>query len=392
MKITPVLTPYSSLLLDFKQDQSVLLKEIISSRTVLRPRQINKPVIIYGAGNLGRMAKDFFAYLNIPILYIVDTTAQKRLTETYWRNTKIIYPHQVSRKDKVNSLLVICIVTTPLIPLRKKLLIDGWQDVAFFYDIAEAYAAKHPLSNGWFLGELNENQQKKIEKVFFTLADDLSRAHYLQMLAWRKLRLELNFGNKEIRSKNRFFIPEVTAILDHDEIFVDGGAHTGVVIEKFLTVTGHKYRKIYAIEPDPKNFKKLEEHLRQTPRVELLRTALTSKSGSKRFYQGFDLASKLSSHGNVIVKTRSLDSLKIKATFVKLHLEGGELMALKGGVKTIHQERPILTVTIYHHPDGAWRIPLWIITNTKNYDYYLRLHSWAGTGAVFYALPRSENK
>ncbi len=383
---TLTFNPYTFIAIPSLQKVDELLQDILSSKTELFPRKIDKPVILYGAGTLGKMAKDFFNYLGTPLLYVVDKNANQYKTDEYWQNIKIIHPDDVKETDKKDCLLVVCIVTTPLMKLRDELKNKGWKDIAFFYDVSEAYHDRYPLSNGWFLGKFNDKEKKSIEKVFSSLADDISRAYYVQFLAWRKLRIELLFDGLKINKDNRFFIPEITGRLQESEVFVDCGAHKGLVTEKFLKTVNNRYRAIYLIEPDYVNSEILETKLRDIPNTTIIKCALSDKNGEGKFCQGFNFVSKLNKLGKDNVKIATLDSLNIPATFIKMHLEGGELDALKGAVNTIQKYRPIIAVTIYHNSDGVWKIPLFLISNAKNYKYYMRLHSWGGTGAVFYAI------
>ncbi|PJE67695.1 hypothetical protein COU95_00995 [Candidatus Shapirobacteria bacterium CG10_big_fil_rev_8_21_14_0_10_40_9] len=389
---TLTFNPYTSITMSSLQKEDELLQDILSSKIELFPRKIDKPVILYGAGSLGKMAKDFFDYLDIPFLYVIDKNANQYKTDEYWQNIEIIHSDDVKETNKKDCLLVVCIVTVPLMELQDELKNNGWKDITFFYDVSEAYRDRYPLSNGWFLGKFNEKEKESIEKVFSSLANDISRAYYIQFLAWRRLRVELLFENLEINLNNRFFIPEVTDALNESEVFVDGGAHKGFVTEKFLRTVNNKYKAIYAIEPDYANFEILGTQLGDIPNATAIKCALSDKNGEERFYQGFDFASKLSKNGNDLVRTVMLDSLNIPATFIKMHLEGGELDALKGAVNTIQKYRPIIAVTIYHNSDGAWKIPLFLINNAKNYKYHMRLHSYGGTGAVFYAIPKERIK
>jgi FkbM family methyltransferase len=381
------LLPYTSVALKSSKMAGELLENLLSADCELQPKKISKPIILYGAGNLGKLAKDFFEYLNLPFLYVVDKNANNYKTDGFWRKTKIIHPDDVEETDKKSCLLIICIATTPLMALRDDLKNSGWNDIAFFYDISEAYSERHPLSNGWFLGKLNENDKKSIREVFSFLADDVSRAHYVQFLAWRKLRTELLFNDSEINKDSRFFIPEIIEVLRPDEVFVDGGAHQGLVAKKFIKITADKYSEIYAIEPDNNSLEILQAQLKDAHDIKIIKSALSDKNGEEKFYQGFDFVSKLNKNGQTLKKTAALDSLKIQATFIKIHLEGGELKALQGAAATIKECRPIIAVTLYHNSDGIWKIPLFLIRNAVKYKYYLRLHSWAGTGAVFYAIP-----
>jgi len=386
------LKPYISIAISSSKEAYSLLEKILLSDNQLQPRKINKHIILYGAGELGKMAKDFFDYLNMPFLYVVDKNASQYKTDEFWQNTKIIHPDDVKETDKEDCLLVICIVTIPLIKLRDELKNNGWKDISFFYDISEAYRDRHPLSNGWFLDKFNEREKEFIRKVFSSLADDISRVYYIQFLLWRKLRIELLSDSLEINKDNRFFIPEVTNILQESEVFVDCGAHKGFITEKFLKIVNNKYKAIYMVEPDRYNLEILEHRLKDISSIKIIKCALSDKNGEGRFYQGFNFASKLNKLGKNNVKIVTIDSLNIPATFIKMHLEGGELKALKGTVDTIQKYRPIIAVTIYHNSDGVWGIPLFLINNTKNYKYYIRLHSWGGTGAVFYTIPEERIK
>lgn len=383
--------PYSSAKMDIQtfEEGSEVLEKILTSDVKLLPIHIDKQVILYGAGNLGKMAKNFFDYLNIPFLYFVDKNADLLKSDADWRGIDIIQPDEVKEADKINCLLIVCIVTTQLIALRDDLKTNGWEDIAFFYDVCEAYSDRYPLSNGWFLNKPSENEIDDIKKVFFAL-DDASCAHYLQFLAWRRLRIELLLEGIQIIN-NRFFIPEITYTLHENEVFVDCGAHNGSVTKRFVEVTNGKYNKIYAIEADKDNFAALENNLKNIPNTTNIKYALCDKNGEEKFYQGFDYASKLNKFGNETVKITTLDSLNIPATFIKMHLEGGELAALKGALKTINEHRPILAITIYHNSDGAWRTPLSLINSIADYKFYMHLHSWGGTGAVLYAIPEERS-
>lgn len=383
--------PYTSKNINSRQKLDKLLVKILSTRIKLYPRKIDKPVILYGAGNLGKMAKDFFNFLKIPFLYVVDKNAYHQINK-FWKGIKIIHPDDVNETDKKNSLLVISIVTTPMIQLRNDLQNNGWKDVVFFYDVCEAYHNRYPLSNGWFLGNLGKIEKKHIKQVYFSLADNISRTFYLQLLAWRKIRLELIFKNLKINNDNRFFVPEITHTLHKNDVFVDCGAYFGKVVKQFTKISAGRYNEIFAIEPDYANLNILKGQLDNIRNTTIINCALSDINGKGKFYQGFGFASTLHKNGNKEVKIVTLDSLELKPTFIKMHLEGGELKALKGGIRTIKKYRPILVVTIYHNIDGLWRIPLYLLNKLENYLYLIRLHSWGGTGAVLYAIPQEKFK
>jgi len=262
-----------------------------------------------------------------------------------------------------------------------------------FYDIAEAYRDLHPLSNGWHSGLLTEEDIIGIESVLSRWEDDISRAHHLQFLAWHSLREEWFFEDAPVTTHDRFFIPLMLSILHNHEVFVDIGAHHGEVSIRFISTVKNEYKGIYAIEPDTENTVQLHNFLNEymskdSEKIHLLTCALGSDTNDKSFYHGLDYVSQFSELGQTEVDVKCLDELLIPATFIKIHVEGWEGGVISGGLETLINKRPILTVTSYHNRNGLWCLPAQIMTCLDNYAYYFRLHSWHGTGGVIYAIPR----
>ena len=383
--------PYTSINAASLSEAGDILGEVLLSDFEPKLIKAEVPLVIYGAGSLGKMAAEYFNYLGIEYLYFVDRNAEGFGDAYSLNGVKVVTPDAVTEEDKKSRMLVICTVTTPQIALYDQLKSEGWENISFYYDVCEAYRGLHPLSNGWFAGIIGEAEREAISRVFGSLADDASRAHYIQFIAWRKLRVELLFDGIEINNGTRFFIPEITELIREDEVFADCGAHEGAVTEKFIKLAKGNYKRIVAIEPDRQNIEILKLRLKNIPYTEIVEKALSSSNGVENFYDGFGFASKLSGGGNSRVSTITLDSLNTGATFIKMHLEGSELEALKGAAGTIKESRPIVEATVYHNEDGIFKIILYLMELTEDYTFYFRLHSWAGTGAVIYAIPIERN-
>ena len=370
-----------------------LLREIAKRPVSFTPRKVDKPLILYGAGSLGKMAKEYFERLGISFLFVVDANPDLHRRDPFWAGVGIFGIRDVPIKQGESALWAVCVATVPFSQVSAPLKERGWRDVVPFYDIAEAYRDRHPLSNGWHSGVLSERDICGIESVLYRWEDDLSRAHHLQFVAWRSLREEWFFDDAPITTHDRYFIPQVLSALHDDEVFVDIGAHHGGVIIRFLDAVKNQYTGIYAIEPDVENLSQLRNLLEEymsadRGKIHLLPYALGSEKDEKCFYHGLGYASQFSELGQTEVDVRRLDDLLIPATFVKIHIEGWERSAISGGLETIINNRPILTVTSYHNREGLWNLPAQIMTCLDNYVYYFRLHSWHGTGGVIYALPR----
>lgn len=369
-----------------------LLGQIARVQTNRGPRLVDRPLALYGAGDLGLMARAYLAHIGISVEFVVDRNAEKLTGELEWQGIRLLTPNAVSMDARKSMLLAVCVATVPYTPLETELSQAGWSDIVPFYDIAEAYRNYHPLSNGWFASSFDARDINSISSVLASWADNLSRAFHLQFLAWRRLREEWVFSGAPVTFDNRYFIPEVCERLTDHEAFADIGAYQGDVIKRFLAeVKGH-CGSIWAVEPDPDNLVCLREKVRQFSLAEhsvilIIPKAVARSEGKAPFAAGLGYASQLSILGNQGIAVTTIDQLNISPSFIKLHLEGHELEALQGAEKTLRRYRPLLAVTTYHSDKGIWKIPSWLMEKMTSYKYYLRLHSWCGTGAVIYAIP-----
>jgi FkbM family methyltransferase len=367
-----------------------LLRKIANKPFSFEPRKVDKPLILYGAGSLGKMAKEYFERLGIPFLFVVDANPDLHRHDPFWAGINILSTQDVPVEQRECSLLAVCVVTVPFSQVIAPLKEQGWCDVVPFYDIAEAYRDSHPLSNGWHSGVLSEGDIYGIESVLTRWEDDVSRAHHLQFIAWHCLREEWRFDDAPVTTQNRYFIPQVLDILHEHEVFVDVGAHHGEVIKRFRDAVENQFRAIYAIEPDPENLRELERNLQKfsNGNVHLRALAVGKEREYRRFFDGLGYASQFSDLGKNTIEVVTLEDIEIRPTFIKLHLEGYELDVLAGGLQTLTKERPIIAATTYHNRLGLWELPAFLMNHMPDYVSLLRLHSWVGTGSVIYAIPK----
>lgn len=83
-------------------------------------------------------------------------------------------------------------------------------------------------------------------------------------------------------------------------------------------------------------------------------------------------------------------------TYIKMDIEGSEILALIGAMEVTKTHMPMLGICVYHKLDDLIRIPYLIFElesgtkSDKKYKYYLRQHSYATDELVFYAVPWKE--
>lgn len=373
----------------------MLLAESATAPCAFSPVTMDLPLALYGAGNMGRLARDFLSAVGHKLVMVIDRDARRLAQEPCWSGERLVHPDAAAELAKGGLRVAVSVVTSPYVPLERSLRQLGFKDIVPFYDLAESFRHLHPLSNGWFARPLSAKDQENTARVLALWDDDVSRAHHLQFLAWRRLREEWVFAGAPIPDGSRFFIPEVVNALHGDEFLLDAGAHHGSVSQAFVQQTKGVFRRIAAVEPDPSNRARLKDNLQSwlpdDSRVTVHDCALAESEGEALFHDGLDYASQLSSTGRMSVATRPLDALGLTPTLVKLHLEGAELAALQGARATLLANRPIVAATVYHNADGIWRTPLWLMQSLPDYRFLFRAHSWCGTGAVVYAIPRERH-
>ncbi len=371
-----------------------LIEEIGAAEPECGPMRLedDEPLVLYGAGNLGRLARDHLNLVGRPIDLVVDRNAAALANDASWAGLPMATPDNVPASMKEKGILAVSVANFAFAPLQMALNEAGWRRVVPFYDVAETFRDRHPLSNGWFAGAFGDDEIAAMKRVASAWFDDTSRAHYLQFVAWRRLREEWSFAEAPINIADRFFIPEVKEVLTDGEVFVDAGAYDGIVVRRMIDETGGAFASIHAIEPDPHSASALRQTVADLPpaisaKITISDAVLAADEREVRFHAGLGYASQIASSGQVVSRTVPLDGLNLAPSFVKLHLEGGELSALKGARKTLQAYRPLLAITVYHNSDGITAIPEWLRNTLSDYRLLFRLHSWCGTGAVVYAIP-----
>jgi len=347
-------------------------------------------MIIYGAGELGKLASEFFEFYNLNC-FVCDDNPENYKDDEYWLNDKIYKIDSIADKD---IQVVVCISTASYKKIKNKLNDKGFRNVKPFYQVAEvinkANDYGHPLTNGWKIKKHNEKSHDFIESNF---KDIHSQYAYTQFFDWHDEYKEETSNFYPIECDNRYFIPEVMRVLHDHETFIDVGAYDGRVSKKFTEKVKGKYESIYMFEPDLANFYGvLDTFGLESERINLFNSALGNKKGYVNFLVGKGYCSKVwkkAKHKEIMVK---LDSISINPTFIKYHLEGYELEAIKGSIKTIKKNRPILAVTTYHTEEGLYKLPMYLIKNLKDYNFYWRNHNYQGQGAVMYCIPKERTK
>jgi FkbM family methyltransferase len=379
-----------------REQAQALLSRIVAACPYIAPPVTDKPVYLYGAGNLGRLAWDYLKKIGQPVAAVIDQNAPACRLNPFWANARLLSPDEVTKDVKRDALLAICIVTQSWEDVTRPLHEAGWRTMLPFYTLCLGNDEAHPLDNGWLTGSLTDEDQAGMVDVLNRFADDTSRAHLLQFAAWHTLQQEWIFSQAPVTAKDRYFIPEIVPMLHDHEYLADLGAYQGQVTAEFIDLVHGSFAGICAFEPDTNNAAEFEQYLETIPpktrvKIRLERVALGQEAGHEQFVSGLGYVSRRVAQGGTTVAIDTLDRFELSPTFIKAHLEGGELDALLGGLKTIHRCRPIIALTVYHNRLGLWEVAKRLMDELEadGYGCFFRLHGWHGTGAVLYLIPEN---
>lgn len=208
---------------------------------------------------------------------------------------------------------------------------------------------------------------------------------------------------KYLKLKNLQIYPEM-----HEQYFdfintskiktvISGGAYDGGTTLLFLDRLPN-IEKIYAFEPMYEKFKcgLNEKLINKLNKAEIIPMALLDETREINFEQR-GVQSKINPAFPLgqcsVIKGISIDDFVAhrgisKVDFIKMDLEGCEMLALKGAEKTIKEHRPQLAICIYHSYNDLFDIPLYLGEILRNYSlevyHYSPDTNWE---TVLYAIP-----
>jgi FkbM family methyltransferase len=237
-----------------------------------------------------------------------------------------------------------------------------------------------------------DKHRQEVARCAALWADEKSRAEFQQILSWFMADDLTTFADHDPES-DLYFPPDLWRP-NAQEHFVDCGAFDGDSLLFLINKTGAKFSGATAFEPDPKNFKALQDNVAAQPlgvrqKIRLVNAAVGVKRGVVHFTVSGTAASAVQDAGALPVDCLALDDefRDVRPTYIKMDLEGYELEALAGAAKLMANHSPILAITCYHKIEHLWQIPLLIHSYQPGYRFYLRRYAEDCWETVCYAVP-----
>ena len=265
-----------------------------------------------------------------------------------------------------------------------------------YSDRYDVYIPDMPIAKEeYFDRELYNQHYEEIAEAYNTLSDEYSRSLYCAVLHYK------------LTGRIEYLLPlcsdteEIYRMLPEEKIegYIDVGAYNGDTVKEALKYLSNlKY--ITAVEPDRKNFKRLEKTVQKEGIEACLKNAAAwcedtdgsfSSSGNRN---STAVATASHEHTSELVKFRKIDSIaKHRVDLLKYDVEGAEYEALVGSEQTITKNKPCILVSLYHRSEDIYALINYLRAKYRDYDFYLRrtlcIPAWE---LNLIMLPRGEKK
>ena len=207
----------------------------------------------------------------------------------------------------------------------------------------------------------------ELDKVRSLLADELSVKTF-DILIENKLS-----GRIDILKDCETTEEEETSLLGPVKgCFLDLGAYNGDTVAKYCSAF-RGIDNIIAVEPDIRNFRKLEANT-QGLNIRLINSLISDSEGEVFIGGKGGRGISESREGRNLIHTDTVDNILSgeRPAFIKMDVEGNELKALAGAAGTIGKYKPAMHIAAYHKSGDLFEIPLRVLELNNSYKIYLR--------------------
>ena len=315
------------------------------------------PIAIYGTGNGADRVFDEFDKLGVSVSAVCASDGFVRNRSFHGFQVKSISQLENEYDDFV---IVLCFAS----PLAE--VIDNIKALSKRHKVIMPSVPVYGdnIFNKAFL----EKYIDEIELAYSHLCDEQSRKVFENIIKFQ-ITGDLNYCFQCETNKDEAFS---ILNLDENESFLDLGAYRGDTVEEFLKYA-KSYKKIVAVEPDTRTFKKLRINCENIENCVTLNNAIWSEN----CVLTFDGNKGRGASANKIGEEKQalcVDYITEKYgdfSYVNIDIEGAESEMLKGAFKSL-QNKPKLCMAVYHRSEDIFAIINKVKEINADYKIYLR--------------------
>jgi FkbM family methyltransferase len=171
--------------------------------------------------------------------------------------------------------------------------------------------------------------------------------------------------------------------------FLDVGSFDGTDALKFAS-RFLDFRKIHCFEPIDRSFKELTNNIKIDGRILAHKVAVGARTTTARFSDE-GTCSTIASEGGEVVDVVTIDDfISDGVDYIKLDIEGSEMDALTGAIRTISKNKPSIAVCVYHRPEHLLECYNFLKPLLKGHKIYLRHYTEGVVETVLYFIRPDE--
>jgi len=344
-------------------------------------------IVIYGCGNLGCNLGESLLAAGWEVRYYIDANKD---TEP---DKRILNLQDSADYLSPDALIIVAVynIYREFAPIRALLREKGFQNIHSVLELRvwpELFQSGHLHDSlSWDIAHIPTD---RVLRAYELMGDELSRQSFEDVLRFFISSTDVDF---HLCPPEQQYMPGGVYQPLEKEHIIDCGAFDGDSMRAFaerLPGVG----SYVGIEPDPKNYQRLQESIqRDLPehlRAEAIQAAVSDSIGSAMFEAVGNSTSHITAGvrpGMVEVPVVTLDDVITEpVTLIKMDVEGFELRAMNGAERLIQKNQPLLQICVYHRQSDLWEIPLYLRELLPNHRILLR--NYAGVVEyVCYAVP-----
>ncbi len=317
------------------------------------------PIAVYGTGNGADKVFDEFEKLGIKVSAVVasDGFVRKRT----FRGFEVKSVSQ-TEAEFGNFVIALCFAS----PLPD--VIHSIKELSKRHRVIMPSVPVY--GDNLFNKEFLKDNLNEIKNAYGLLADEQSRKVFEGIIRFQ-ITGDLNccFGCETDKD-------EAFSILDlgENESFLDLGAYRGDTVEEFLNHT-KSCKKIVAIEPDKRTFRKLQINCEVIENFTAINSAVWSCDCTLNFdgNKGRGAAAKADGEEITAICVDSIFEKHGNFTYLNIDIEGAESKMLDGAANAL-KSKPKLCMAAYHRSEDIFALVNQVNSINPEYKIYLRHH------------------
>jgi FkbM family methyltransferase len=342
---------------------------------LLRERLQERPLVIFGVGEMGIANARFCIENNIKIDCFCDSNFKGIMSEF---SLSVLSPTDVWKKYK-NANIIISSAT----------FYDEMFDICLQLGFSQdRIVDDFPQQLGRVSIEELNNHLDGYRWAYNFFTDEQSKELILSRIK------ALLFGTVMKKSRSMQYFEDGIIELSNKEVFVDAGGYIGDTIEDFISIVGDNYKHIYTFEPDTNNFSILEKKYGSNGKIDIITKGLWNVETELQFTENGPCGSFVNASGEDTIPVTTIDIFfdrypsEEKPTYIKMDIEGAEKELLLGAENLIRETKPKLAVCVYHKLQDIYELPQILHQFNPQYNMFLRHYTRNVFDTVLYAIPR----